>query len=68
METPVNLLYTEEMLSEAIEMLEDIQQNMGLFQRQQFGKLKRRYHEHKAISETLGAALDQIETEKKRIA
>jgi len=63
MNVPADIRYTEEMLREAMEMLEGLQHNMGMFQRQYYGKLKRRFKQHEALNENLRVGLNKIETE-----
>jgi hypothetical protein len=62
MKIPADIRYIEEMLCEAMEMLEELQPGMGLFQRQCYGKLKRQFDQQRSLSENLRAALGEIET------
>jgi hypothetical protein len=62
MKVPANISYTEEMLREAIEILEETSRNMAMFQRQRYSKLKRRFDQHESINEDLQKALNGIDT------
>jgi hypothetical protein len=62
MKIPADIRYTEEMLCEAMVMLADLSRNMGLFQRQDYGKLKRRFDQHGLLSAGLRTALNGIDT------
>ena len=54
--------YTEEMLREAMEMLEGMRHHMGMFQNQYYGKLKKRVKQHQALNESLRNGLNEIDT------
>jgi hypothetical protein len=62
MKLPADIRYTEEMLSEAMDMLEGLQHHMGLFQRQYYGKLKTRFTQHDSICKDLKKRLNEIDT------
>jgi len=62
MKVPADIKYTEEMLQEAMEMLDGLQHQMGMFQRQYYGKLKRRFDQHGSLGERLKKSLNKIET------
>ena len=62
MNIPADTKYTEEMLREAMEMLEGLKHHMGMFQNQYYGKLKKRFKHHEALNETLRVALNEVDT------
>lgn len=62
MKLPADIRYTEEMLSEAMNMLDGLQHHMGLFQRQYYGKLKTRLTQHESLCEDLRRRLNEIDT------
>jgi len=62
MKAPADIILAEEMLRDAMEMLEDVQHYMGLFQRQWYGKLKRQFDQHESLGEALRTALNGIDT------
>lgn len=53
--------YTEEMLLEAMEMLNDMHLKMGMFERQRYVKLKRHFEQHKSLNKDLREGLNEIE-------
>jgi hypothetical protein len=62
MKMPQNVNYTEELLREAMEMLADQTGNMGMFQRQRYGRLRKRFDDHQSINKELREALEGIKT------
>ena len=62
MKATTDIRYTEEMLREAMDMLEGLKHHMGMFQNQYYGKLKKRFRQHVALNETLRAGLNDIDT------
>ncbi|MDP9077731.1 MAG: hypothetical protein M3O71_09940 [Bacteroidota bacterium] len=62
MKVPADITHTEEMLREAMEMLDDVQRYMGMFQRQRYGKLKRQFDQHESLGKELQTALNGIDT------
>jgi len=62
MKVPADTRYTEQMLREAMEMLEGLQHGMGMFQHQYYGKLKKRFKEHEALTESLRKGLNEVVT------
>lgn len=62
MKIPPDAKYTEEMLRDAMELLAESIRNAGLFQRQRYLVLKKRFDEHRAINDSLRVALNGINT------
>ena len=62
MKAATDIRYTEEMLREAMDMLERLKHNMRMFQNQFYSKLKKRFRQHVALNETLRAGLNDIDT------
>ena len=62
MKATTDIRYTEEMLREAMDMLEGLKHNMRMFQNQYYSKLKKRFRQHVALNETLRAGLNDIDT------
>jgi hypothetical protein len=62
MKVPADIRYTERMLSEAMEMLEDLKHHMGMFQTQRYGKLKGRVKQYQSLNESLRGGLNNIVT------
>lgn len=62
MKVATDTRYTEEMLREAMEMLEGMRHHMGMFQNQYYGKLKKRFKQHQALNESLRNGLNEIDT------
>ncbi|SDD96641.1 hypothetical protein SAMN05216464_103186 [Mucilaginibacter pineti] len=63
MKTPTDIRHAEELLREAMELLEDTYHNLGMFERQRYGKLKKQVDQHEALSETMKTALNVIDTQ-----
>lgn len=63
MELTPDIKYTEELLREAMELLESTYANLGMFQRQRYGHLKKRFEQHGALTEGLRTALNDIDTQ-----
>lgn len=55
-----NTKHTQAMLNEAMELLDDAFCNLGMFQRQQYSNLRKRFEQHKAINNNLHTALNNI--------
>jgi hypothetical protein len=53
--------HTEEMLLEAMEMLDDMHVKMGMFERQRYGKLKTQFEQHTSLNKELREGLNEIE-------
>ena len=62
MKVAADTRYTEEMLREAMEILEGLKHNMGMFQNQYYGELKKRFKQHEALNESLRNGLNENET------
>ncbi|MGY3211875.1 hypothetical protein [Mucilaginibacter sp. HD30] len=60
MEKPADVKYTEELLREAMELLEDLYPKLGMFERQHFMELKKRVEQHEALTVDLRKALNEI--------
>ena len=60
MEKPADVRFTEELLREAIALLEDLYSRLGLFERQYFIDLKKRAEQHEALTVELRKALNEI--------
>ena len=60
MEKPADVKYTEELLREALALLEDLQLKMGMFERQHFMELKKQVEQHAALTVDLRKALNDI--------
>ncbi len=66
MDIPADIRYNDEMLQEAMDMLDSLKQHMGMFQRQYYGKLKKRFIQHGLINKELRARLNEIDTVKEK--
>jgi hypothetical protein len=60
MEKPADVKFTEELLHEAIGLLEDVYPRLGMFERQHFMALKKRVEQHDALNVDLKRALNEI--------
>ena len=56
-----NNQHTQAMLHEAMELLDDAFCNLGMFQRQRYGSLRKRFEQHTAIRPDLHQALNNID-------
>ena len=65
MKIPADVKLTEEILCEAMELLEDMRSRMGMFEHQHYAGLKRRFEQLGCINEGLRLALNDIEIEQK---
>jgi hypothetical protein len=62
MNIPADISYTEELLRDAMELLEDMRLNMSSFDRARFWHLKKHFDQNEAISKDLRKALNDIDT------
>lgn len=60
MEKPDDIKFTEEMLRDAMALLEDLYVKMGMFERQHYMKLKKRAEQHETLNVDLRKALNDI--------
>lgn len=63
MKVPYDIRYSDALLREAMELLKDVHDKFGMFERQYYANLKKRFDEHEAISNGLRTALNSIDTE-----
>ncbi|WP_426672055.1 hypothetical protein ACPPVU_12560 [Mucilaginibacter sp. McL0603] len=63
MKIPADISYTQEMLREAMELLEDTYPNPGMFERQRHSTLRKRFEQHELIKKELRTALNGIDTQ-----
>ncbi|RFZ84746.1 hypothetical protein DYU05_03830 [Mucilaginibacter terrenus] len=52
----------KELLNHAIALLDDVKSKFGLFERQEYARLRKRFDEHAALPGDLHALLDDIDT------
>ena len=61
MKIPADIGFTEEMLRDAMELLEDMRLNMSSFDRTRFWQLKKQFDQHEAINKELRKGLNNID-------
>ncbi|GAA4325962.1 hypothetical protein GCM10023149_28520 [Mucilaginibacter gynuensis] len=62
MKTSADIKLTEEILLEAMRLLDDVSPKMGMFERQHLAGLKRKFEQHALINENLRLKLNEIDT------
>ena len=62
MSLPHDIRYSDQLLREAMQMLSKMHHRLGMFERQHYTELKRRFDHHDAIQSKLRDSLNAIET------
>lgn len=65
MKIPADVSYSEEILRDAMELLDDMRLNKGMFERQRYWQLRKQFDQHELINKELRKALNAIETVQK---
>lgn len=62
MKIPADINYTEELLQDAMERLDDMRLNMSMFEHDRYWRLRKHFDQHETIHKELRKALNGIDT------